>query len=426
MKRNKTKQGKRIARNSVTGILILLAASPFLTCISLTLRLFAKYWLRGGKRSFDFEHKQKRIGAGTMSDLMNEIEKIPFGRPTPGTLGELFGLVVDFIPSILNTIPQTAGLLYPYPPVFEPVVIESRDGTPICGLVALQDADSPRPALLIVHGLFSSKNSYPIATLALHAFFEWGFNVMVIDLRNFGDSARFSKAPTTWGYRESDDILAASAFLASLKKVSTVGVLGISMGAASSLIAGALSGLEGPINGGIVALHSYADSKSIIKYLTEQPAGRLKTNLIRIIFKLMILLNTVCHGPRPVSDLRSYTRDISSQYYEMREDEILRKASPLKHLPNTEVPCLVIHSQDDLIVPADHVERLANAGANNPMVGFVINRTGGHATYIYTNRKWLLDTLRTFFSSWSGNLNYDYTGRENDINIPGNLGNQDN
>ncbi len=426
MKISKRKKRKIKIEDFLLLLLAAIGLSPLFTCLFLTIKLLAKYYLKGFKASSVEEPVQKHVDLYTMSDLMNYIEKIPFGYHMPGSIGELLALVTDFLPSVLNMVPKTAGLLYPYPPVFEPVAFESRDGTPICGLVALHETESPRPALLIVHGLFSSKNSYPILAVALHAYYKWGFNVMVIDLRNFGDSARFSRAPTTWGYRESDDILAASAFLSSLENVSTVGVLGISMGAASAIIAAALSGLEGPINGGVVALHSFADSKTILDYLDGRKSLTVKTAIIKIIFRLLILLNTIFHAPRPVFSLNSYNRNISSQYYEMTEDEILRKASPVKHITNIEIPCLVIHSNDDLIVPINQAEALREAGADNPMAGFIINQTGGHAAYIYTNKKWLLDTLEIFFSSWARRFDYNSQGQKGNINISGNLGNQDN
>lgn len=423
---DKIKRSRKKAKNSVLLVLTATALSPLLTCFLLTVRLLASYWMKGFKALPGRQPERKRESIYTMSDLMNEIERIPFGSHTPGTLGELLALVIDFVPSLLNMIPWTAGFFYPYPPFFEPVVFESRDGTPICGLVALQETESPKPALLIVHGLFSSKNSHSILTIALHAYYDWGFNVMVIDLRNFGDSARFSGAPTTWGYRESDDILAASAFLSSLEKVSTVGVLGISMGAASSIIAAGLSGWDGPISGGVVALHSYADSKIILDYLTARRPLTFKTTVIRAIFRLLILLNTLFHGPRPVFNLKSYTGNISSQYYEMTEDEILRKASPVKHISNIEIPCLVIHSRDDLVVPADQAEALRELGADNPMAGFIMNQTGGHAAYIYTNKMWLLDTLKIFFESWARRFDYNHTGQTGNMNVSGSLGNQNN
>jgi pimeloyl-ACP methyl ester carboxylesterase len=115
--------------------------------------------------------------------------------------------------------------------------MESQDGTPVCGLLAMQPHVEERPALIVVHGLFGSKNSYGMQQLSLKAYYDWGFHVFALDLRNFGDSSRFSEAPTSWGYREFDDFIAAAEYLDSVQHVSTVGVCGVSMGAAAALLA---------------------------------------------------------------------------------------------------------------------------------------------------------------------------------------------
>ena len=56
-----------------------------------------------------------------------------------------------------------------------------------------------RPGLIVVHGLFSSRRFDYVREIAVHAFYEWGFNVAALDLRSFGLTDLTSEAPTTGG-----------------------------------------------------------------------------------------------------------------------------------------------------------------------------------------------------------------------------------
>jgi len=208
-------------------------------------------------------------------------------------------------------------------------MVESQDGTPVCGLLAMQPQVDERPALIVAHGLFGSKNSYAMQQLALKAYYDWGFHVLALDLRNFGDSSRFSEAPSSWGYRESDDIIAAAEYLDSLQHVSTVGVCGLSMGAASALLAAGRSKLDGPLSGGVVALNGYADAERQLEYVCAAPGFSPDAVAVWFAFRALLAVKTFLGGPRLFADLRRYNREVASQYYELGARDILSKASGL-------------------------------------------------------------------------------------------------
>lgn len=335
----------------------------------------------------------------TMSEIMARLRAEPFRSVMPSSLAALIVAALNAMPMVLGNLRPTAGLVYPFPSCFEPVILQSQDGTPVCGLLALQPGTRQRPAIIFVHGLFSNKNTYGLLSLATRAFYDWGFQVLALDLRNFGDSSRFSEAPTSWGFRESDDVLAAADYLTTIEQVSTVGACGMSMGAASVLLAASRSRPDHPLNGGVVAVGGYADAGRIVKYISTAgySAGRLFTALT---FRLLTLFKTVCCGPRAISDLRRYTREVSGQYYEMGTEELFRKASPVKRIVESEVPCLIIHALDDFIVPPDEAEKLLAAARDNPMVDALLTPSGGHACYEFCGRRWFHATLERFFSYW--------------------------
>ena len=337
----------------------------------------------------------------TMSDLMDMIDRIPFSRGVPRLAATLAISLTDLLPALMNASRVTSGVFYPYPRVFEPLMLESQDGTPLCGVAAFQAGAGSCPAVILVHGLFSSKNNFGMLWLALKAFYDWGFHVLVIDLRNFGDTSRYSEAPTSWGFREADDIVSAADCLSAIDRVSTVGVLGVSMGAASALIAAGRSKLDGPLSGGVIALNGYADAERAIEEVAGLHSGNPEKFLTWLYFRVMLLAKTVLGGPRPLSDLREYTRQVSSQYYEVTEKELYRKASPINSVRDIEVPCLIIHSRDDMVVPVREAHDLIEATRDNPMVASIVTPRGGHALYLLTNPRWFHEVIRTFFRYWS-------------------------
>jgi len=343
---------------------------------------------------------EKRAGVKTMSEVMEKIRAIPFKPRISSQLATITLALVDAVPMLLNMSRTTAGMIYPYPGVFEPVMLQSQDGTPICGLLAMQTGAGQRPAIIFVHGLFGSKNAHTTQALALNAYYDWGFHVLALDLRNFGDSSRFSEAPTCWGYRESDDILAAAEYLESIDQVSTIALCGGSMGAAAALLAASRSRLDGPFSGGVIALNGYANAERIVDYISTVSRPWLQRAVIWFFFRLLLLLKTSFGGPRAIVNFKKYTREISGQYYEISDADLYRKASPVNFVEEIEVPCLVIHAVDDLIVPVREAEELEAATRDNPVFDVMIMPGGGHVLYTAIDPRWFYRVLKTFFTYW--------------------------
>lgn len=381
---------------------ILAVLAPLVATLALVLYTMARY--RGRRPRVTIASGfggGSRSRVKTMSEVMDILEAIPFRRGVPLSIAIALYTLLDVIPMLLNISGASAGFVYPYPDVFEPVMLDSQDGTPLYGMLAMQQGESRLPALVFVHGLFGSKNSFNMLSLAVRAYYDWGFHVFALDLRNHGDSARFSEAPTTWGFRESDDILAAAGYLYSLDRVSTVGVCGVSMGAASSLLAAARSRLDGSLSGGVLAINGYADADRITRHVSAREPGSIESFLHWLLFCVLLAAKTLLCGPRPLANIREYTRQVASQYYEMTEDELYQKASPVNVMRELEVPCLILHSLDDTIVPVGEADDLIAAAKDNPMVGSLVMPRGGHGMYQFTNPRWFYETVRTFFKYWA-------------------------
>lgn len=390
-----------IAIEASLSVLLVAVFSPLLATCAIVIRTMARY---RGRQPASVPGTAcgggKRPGVKTMSEVMELLDEVPFEPRIGRVLGTLAVTVAETVPMALNASRTTAGLIYPYPDTFEPVIMESQDGTPICGLLAMQQGGEVRPAIIVVHGLFGSKNNLGIMSVALRAYYEWGFHVFALDLRNFGDSSRFSDAPTSWGFRESDDILAAAEYLESIDRVSTVGVCGVSMGASSALIAAARSRVDGPLAGGVVALNGYSDAHVIVDHISRRSLPGPEGLVVWLTFKLLLFVKTALSGPRRITDFRRYTTEVSSQYYEISDSELYRKASPVNSVSEIEVPCLIIHASDDPVVPVSHAEDLAAASKDNPMVAVKLVPKGVHALYQVVSPGWFYSTLESFFTYW--------------------------
>jgi predicted alpha/beta-fold hydrolase len=359
-----------------------------------------------------------------MAEVMGLLKQIPFEMRMAPTLAAVLCGLLDAMPRILNSIKVTAGLVYAYPGVFEPVMLESDDGTPLCGLLALQPGDSKKPALVIAHGFFNSKNSFGMLSLARRAYFEWGFNVLALDLRDAGDSSRFSEAPLSWGCRESEDIAAAVDYLSATGRVSTTGVCGFGMGGSSAILAACRTESDRRLSGGVVSLNGYADARRFVNDIATVPGPSPAAFLRWLSLKLFLTVKTLAGGPRPFSDPRAYTREVASQYYELSEQDLYAGASPARCIADMEVPCLVTHSLDDPVTAVDEAYDLLAAAADNPLVDSLVVPSGAHVLYSLVCPSWFYQTLRTFFTYWGEfNPNPAHYVRHPGNDILGNLEN---
>jgi uncharacterized protein len=142
----------------------------------------------------------------------------------------------------------------------ELVTIPSRDaGIDVSGWYIPAAADAP--TVIVVHGVTACKRDHAVLLPAgmLH---RNGFSVLLIDLRDHGDST-FEDGRYAGGTEEYRDVLGAWDWLQSVRGVPAerIGLVGVSLGAATTLIA---TGHE-PAVAATWEDSSYADLPSIIR-----------------------------------------------------------------------------------------------------------------------------------------------------------------
>jgi len=152
---------------------------------------------------------------------------------------------------------DVAPYLMPPP---ETVTIPSRDlGITLSGWFIAGQPDAP--AVIVVHGHTACKRDRTVLLPAgmLH---RSGYNVLLIDLRDHGDSSR-EDGRYAGGTDEYRDVLAAWDWLRAVRgfDAGRIGLVGISLGAATTLIAAG----EEPSIGAVWADSSYADIRVAIR-----------------------------------------------------------------------------------------------------------------------------------------------------------------
>ena len=212
------------------------------------------------------------------------------------------------------------------PSPLRPVRFEARDGHATIAADYLP-ADAARGAVVFVHGKDSCRgDELKVPTFALaQAFAAAGLAVLMIDLRGHG---RSSRARLTYGERERFDVLGAVDWLRR-QGHQRIGVLGASMGAASSLMAAA----DEPAIAALVADSAFADFGSMI----ERQFARL-SRLPRWVLPGALAIGRALTGVT------------------------LQRVRPLAAAATLAGrPCLVIHSAGDRFVPAADARALAEA-----------------------------------------------------------------
>ena len=370
-------------------------------------------WLIGQRLSLPIRRLLARLDATTpprpsappsaersMEALMADLEAIP-SRLRPTQTGMVRMALSDGANFMLSQQRETANLGYAYPAQFRDHVFEGADDERIAATVALQD-EPGRPALVVVHGLFSSRRFDSVRQVAVAAYYQWGFNVAAIDLRSFGLTNLTSRAPTTAGWKEGEDVIACARYLAELGATS-VGAFGVSLGGSAVLGACHPGGAEEALAGGILAVSPPADTQAMARRLSKRVPPRHPAFLINRIFWGMLTSRIREAGweGEGVDDFLGPIEKVSAPYYEVPAEEIWQRSSAVEHIAAARVPVLVLHPVDDRVIPVSHAERLAEAAAGNDLVRVWILPGGAHGALGAVDRDWASAVYRRFFERWA-------------------------
>ena len=239
------------------------------------------------------------------------------------------------------------------------VVIQSPGGYPLFGIYF--PAENSRRTVLIVHGfaygLYGSVKYMPM-------FRRRNFNILLIDLRHHG---RSGGANITWGVREKHDLAAwASWVLAQHGKDGTLGTLGESLGGATVLQHAAID----PRVAFTIADCPYSSLRALLE------------NILKTRYRL---------PPSPLLELGEFWCRILGGF-------TFRDASPIEVAGKIETPMLLMHGEEDALVPAGMSRELFEAKTNG-VRGIRVFPGAGHAEAFISDPQLYEETVSKFFES---------------------------
>ena len=335
----------------------------------------------------------------SMEALMADLEAIP-SRLHRSDLAMIRKGFADLSSFVLVQQREAANIGYAYPAQFADHVFEGADGEHIAASVGLQD-EPGRPGLIVVHGLFSSRRFDYVRRIAVRAYFEWGFNVMALDLRSFGLTNLTSQAPTTVGWKEGEDVLAGARYLKELG-ATTVGALGISLGGSAVLGACHLEGADRSLDGGILAISPPADPEAMSRRLSKKVPPTNSSYALNLGFWAMLISRVRQGRWDEIQDFADPIERISAPYYEVEPAEVWHRAAAKEHIADARVPVLVLHPEDDGVIPVSHARMLAEAASGNDLVRVWVLPGGGHGAIDVIDGDWFWAVVRGFFERWAG------------------------
>ncbi len=203
------------------------------------------------------------------------------------------------------------------------------------------------PVIILVHGYKSS--SFRDASGGFHMVRKLGFNSLVVDLRAHGESGGHT---ISFGIKEKEDlILWAEEVQKRLGKETPVAFSGISMGAATALMAGGDARLPACVKC-IVADCPYSSPQEILRSELK------KRHLPEFVYHLMRISARLIGRFDPSSD------------------------SPMAALERCPIPVLLIHGMADDFVPFSMSKKMAEETKNEDLIFFPV-AGAGHGLSIY-------------------------------------------
>ena len=280
-----------------------------------------------------------------------------------------------------------------YPTSFAPVFFEAADRTPLAGMLGLHRDSRPRPGVVIAPGFTQTKDLKFVVEVA-ESFLRNGWQVLTVDLRGHGQSRALSPAPSTNGWNDAQDILGAVRRLKTTGLVTSVAVIGFSMGG-RSLVRAMAEDADMTIAAGIAVTAPLAPWPPI------QPpsSGATPTPLLKYYLDFM--------GTRSFHEY--FER--SARFYGVDLRTLESRAVGASVIANVKKPLLMMYALDDGLALAE-VKRGRHDGGmfslayrdsvrDHPHVRTLLVDRGGHAGMLYmSDPHWFTLATLTYLKQW--------------------------
>lgn len=334
------------------------------------------------------------------ADLRRELEAIP-ARPAVALHPRVVWLSnkksFDYVAHSRPAVARFLSRLTPYPKPFRHVTFRTEDGVAIAGWLGPQHRTSPSDwGLVVVPGMFASKDDTVHKARAIHIWRHWRIPVLAIDLRAMGESDGISTA----GWKEALDVHGAAKFLQEQTGVARVAVLAESLGGAAALNALARDGETKTdlITGGVLCFSAFVDAKDAVAYISEQPPKGHPFRAAWAGFRRLLKFKS--RGGHERFD--DYVADAARVNGLKDVQELYDLANPKWKVGMMRQPLLVVHAADDPMVPVRHARRMERYADGKDNVQVLVTSWGNHTGFEILDPHWFWEVARRFFGRVNG------------------------
>ncbi|MCA1592459.1 MAG: alpha/beta fold hydrolase [Acidobacteria bacterium] len=289
--------------------------------------------------------------------------------------------------------------------VYEPRLFEVEPNVRLLAHCRWQDARHTRPTVVLVHGLEGSTASVYMMGTAQKAF-QAGFNVVSLNMRNCGGTEHL--AHTLYHSGMSGDVHAVVGELVERDGLASVFVAGFSMGGNIVLKFAGEFGPDAPRQlQGVCAVSPSLDLSACadaIERRTNRLYQRAFVHSLRQRIRGKQKLHPDIYDTSRLHTVRT-VRDFDNLYTAVHGGfkdaaDYYERVSALRFIPRISVPTLIIHAQDDPIIPFSSFRDPAIAA--NPHVVLLASRHGGHVGFVADSsdgedRFWAENRIVEFF-----------------------------
>lgn len=249
-------------------------------------------------------------------------------------------------------------------------------------------AEAPRTAVVIVHGIAGSSDSHCCvrAAAALH---RAGYHAVRMDMRGAGESV--ADAPSLYHAGLTSDLDAVVRFVARDARVSSVAVLGFSGGGSVALkLAGQWGDEPPPAVRAVASLSAPLDYPRVAARMDTWVCLPYRFHVLRGLLARARLFAEL-HPSRARFDLRDlpsikrfrrYDGEIIGPMHGFDDvDRYYAEASAGPWLRRVRVPTVVVHADDDPMVPGETVRPWLDAASS--AITTVVTPHGGHLGWLH-------------------------------------------
>ncbi len=287
-------------------------------------------------------------------------------------------------------------------------LFEVEPGVRLLARCRWQEDRTARATLVLVHGLGGSCDA-PYMLGAARLAYLAGANVVRLNQRNCGGTEHLT--PTLYHSGMSGDLAAVVRELIECDGLSRILVAGFSMGGNLALkMAGEMGEGAPPALLGVCAVSPALDLKETARNL-ERPSNRayqrqFARGLRRLVERKKELYPNLydVRGLERLRTVREFDEIYTAPHGGFTDaDDYYARSSALQFIPRVRVPTLIIHAQDDPLVPFGPL--LSPRVSGNPRVVTAMPPRGGHVAFVSAKKEerfWAEERLVEFGCHLSG------------------------